>query len=102
LPEPNVAETVEAVFGCKWSLRILSLIRNGTARPGAIERALNGLTPRVLSYYVQRMMELGILEKETFPEIPPRVEYRLTPYGQQFMPVLDSIEKLQSRLEDSR
>lgn len=46
---PNVAETVEAVFGCKWSLRILGLIRAGINRPGTIERALAGLTPKVQS-----------------------------------------------------
>ena len=43
---PNVAATVEAVFGCKWSLQILRLIREGINRPGANERALEGLTPK--------------------------------------------------------
>lgn len=96
---PNVAETVEAVFGCKWSLRILGLIREGINRPGAIERALEGLMPKVQSYYFHRMIGLGILEKIIFPEVPPRVEYRLTSFGLRFMPVLDSIKELQRELE---
>ena len=96
---PNVAETVEAVFGCKWSLRILGLIREGINRPGAIERALEGLTPKVQSYYFHRMIGLGILEKIIYPEVPPRVEYRLTSFGLRFMPVLDSIKELQRELE---
>lgn len=96
---PNVAETVEAVFGCKWSLRILGLIREGINRPGAIERALEGLTPKVQNYYFHRMMGLGILEKIIYPEVPPRVEYRLTSFGLRFMPVLDSIQELQRELE---
>lgn len=95
----NVAESVEAVFGCKWSLRILGLIRRGVNRPGAIERALQGLTPRVLNYYFRRMVSLGILQRVVFPEVPPHVEYQLTNFGHRFMPILDSIEALQRDLE---
>jgi DNA-binding HxlR family transcriptional regulator len=97
---PNVAETVEAVFGCKWSLRILGLIREGINRPGAIEHALAGLTPKVQNYYFRRMMGLGVLEKVIYPEVPPRVEYRLTRFGLRFMPILDSIQALQRELEE--
>ena len=96
---PNTAETVEAVFGCKWSLRILGLIREGVNRPSAIERALHGLTPKVQNYYFRRMVGLGILEKIVYPEVPPHVEYRLTHFGMRFMPILDSIQELQRELE---
>ena len=95
----NVAAAIEAVFGCKWSLGILGLIRRGICRPSQIERELEGLTPRVKNYYFRRMMELGILEKIVFPEVPPHVEYRLTEFGQRFLPILDSIEELQRELE---
>lgn len=95
----DVAAVVEAVFGCKWSLRILGLIRQGVCRPGAIERALEGLTPKVQTYYFRRMVTLGILERIIYPEIPPRVEYHLTDFGLRFMPILDSIDELQRDLE---
>ena len=94
----HVAEVVEAVFGCKWSLRILEQIRKGTTRPGAIERALPGLTTKVQHYYFGRMISLGILEKTSFPEIPPRVEYGLTNFGKRFVKILDSIQELQGQL----
>lgn len=97
---PDVAETVEAVFGCKWSLRILGLIRAGVGRPAAIARALEGLTPKVQNYYFRRMMSLGVLEKVIYPEVPPHVEYRLTRFGLRFMPILDSIEELQREIEE--
>lgn len=100
--DPDVAATVEAVFGCKWSLRILELIRRGINRPGTIERALEGLTPKVLNYYFRRMASLGILEKVIYPEVPPHVEYVLTSFGQRFVPILDSIATLQRSLENDR
>ena len=98
----DVAATVEAVFGCKWSLRILGLIRKGICRPGAIERALDGLTPKVQTYYFRRMVALGILERIVYPEVPPKVEYRLTPFGERFMPKLDAISKLELELQKAK
>jgi DNA-binding HxlR family transcriptional regulator len=96
---PEVAEVIEAVFGCKWSLRILGLIRQGICRPGAIERKLEGLTPKVQNYYFRRMTELGILRRVVYPAVPPHVEYHLTDFGLRFVPILDSIEALQQELE---
>lgn len=94
----DVAATVEAVFGCKWSLRILELIRQGVCRPGAIERELEGLTPKVQTYYFRRMEALGILDRVVYAEVPPRVEYHLTEFGLHFLPILDSIAELQREL----
>jgi len=96
---PNVGECVEAVFGCKWSIRILELIRSGVTRPGEIERSLTGLTTKVQHHYFRRMVALGILRREVFAEVPPRVEYQLTPFGQRFVPLLNQISQLQAELE---
>ena len=95
---PDVAECVEAVFGCKWSIRILTLIRGGVCRPGEIERSLAGLTTKVQHHYFRRMVSLGILHREVYAEVPPRVEYRLTPFGERFVPLLEQIERLQNEL----
>jgi DNA-binding HxlR family transcriptional regulator len=95
---PDVAECVEAVFGCKWSLRILALIQRGVRRPGEIERALEGLTTKVQHHYLRRMTSLGILRRDVFAETPPRVEYRLTQFGEKFVPLLHEIERLQREL----
>lgn len=95
---PDVAACVEAVFGCKWSIRILTLIRRGVCRPGEIERSLAGLTTKVQHHYLRRMVSLGMLQREVFPEVPPRVEYRLTPFGERFVPLLEQIEQLQQEL----
>jgi DNA-binding HxlR family transcriptional regulator len=95
----SVAEVMESVFGCKWSLQILGLIRKDICRPIAIERELKGLTPRVQNYYFRSMVSLGILEKVIYPEVPPHVKYQLTDFGKRFMPGLDSIENLQHEIE---
>jgi len=95
---PDVAECVEAVFGCKWSIRILTLIRRGVCRPGEIERSLAGLTTKVQHHYFRRMVSLGILRRDVYPEVPPRVEYRLTRFGERFVPLLEQIEQFQDQL----
>src|SRR5690349_13495064 len=99
---PNVAECVEAVFGCKWSIRILELIRSGVRRPGEIERSLTGLTTKVQHHYFRRMVSLGIIRRDVFAEVPPRVEYHLTPFGERFVPLLNQISKFQKELEQQR
>jgi DNA-binding HxlR family transcriptional regulator len=96
---PNVAECVEAVFGCKWSIRILELIRSGVRRPGEIERSLAGLTTKVQHHYFRRMLSLGIIRRDVFAQVPPRVEYRLTPFGERFVPLLHHHAQLQADLE---
>lgn len=85
---------IEDVVGCKWSLTVLDLIRHGTNRPGAMEHAVEGLTAKVLSERLRKLTRYGVLEKRSFPEVPPRVEYRFTPFGERFVGVLDAIDAL--------
>jgi DNA-binding HxlR family transcriptional regulator len=89
---------VEDIVGCKWSLAVLGAVRRGIARPGALEHAIDGLSKKVLNERLSKLVRFGILEKQSFAEMPPRVEYRLTPFGQRFVTVLDSIEALQLEL----
>ena len=93
VPE-QVRRIVETVFACKWSLSILVQIQNGINRPGAIWRSIEGLSPKVMNFCLGKLLEFDILEKESFPEIPPRVEYRFTPFGLRFMALFDLLEDL--------
>ena len=97
----SVAHGIEEIVGCKWALQILAQIRRGVCRPGALERALPGLTTKVMNERLVKMTRFGILERIGYPEIPPRVEYCLTPFGERFIEVLDGIERLQREV-DSR
>ncbi len=96
----QTARMVETIFGCKWSLTVYHLLANDINRPGEMVRSVEGLTTKVLNECLRKNLKFGILEKTEFPEIPPRVEYKVTKFGGKFIGVLKEIEKLQSELED--
>lgn len=89
---------VESVIGCKWSLTVIALVRNGVHRPGAMEHAIDGLSAKVLNERLVKLMRFGILEKSSFPEVPPRVEYHLTAFGREFANLLDQVDQLEQQL----
>jgi DNA-binding HxlR family transcriptional regulator len=91
---PTAAAMVEDVVGCKWSLTVLGLVREGVRRPGAMEHAVPGLSAKVLNERLRKLTRYGILEKRSYPEIPPRVEYSLTAFGERFAGILDQIRRL--------
>jgi DNA-binding HxlR family transcriptional regulator len=95
----SAAAMMESVFACKWSARILSLIRDGVNRPRAITRGLDGLTTKVLNECLRRLIGFGLLERMSYPEIPPRVEYKLTKFGERFVIILDAVEELQLEID---
>lgn len=93
---PPVARMVEDIVGCKWSLEVLGGIRKGVVRPGALERSIAGISTKVLNERLSKMLRYGILHKAAYPELPPRVEYRLTGFGERFVAILDEIDRLQA------
>lgn len=94
LDYPSIPYMLEDVLGCKWTVQILMQVRNGIHRPGALERSLDGLTTKVLNERLTKLVRFGILDRQAFPEIPPRVEYLLTPFGERFITLLDEVENL--------
>lgn len=90
---------VETIVGCKWSLTVYQLLDQDINRPGEMVRSVEGLTTKVLNQCLKRNVEFGILEKISYPEIPPRVEYRVTPFGEKFMLILDSLSQLQREID---
>jgi DNA-binding HxlR family transcriptional regulator len=61
------------------------------ARFGELERSLEGISPRTLSLRLRALEEEGIVERRTFPEVPPRVEYALTEKGRALVPLIESM-----------
>ena len=94
----SLGPIVESIVGCKWSLIVLQMLREGVNRPGAMERAVPGLTAKVLNERLRKLVRFGIAERKAFPVVPPHVEYRLTPFGRKFIFALRGLEKLQAEL----
>lgn len=94
-----VARMVEDIIGCKWSLTVLSLIASGVNRPCAMQRRVAGLTAKVLNERLRKLLRFGLIERDVFAEVPPRVEYRLTAFGKRFNGVLDQIAALEAERE---
>jgi len=77
---------------------MLPPVATGGSRPSAIEREIKGISTKVLNDRLRRFNRAGIFERIQHPEIPPRVEYRLTSFGRKFTKLLKEIEKLQAEL----
>jgi DNA-binding HxlR family transcriptional regulator len=89
----------EDCLGCKWTIHLLLQIRCGINRPSALVKTTKGLTTKVLNECLTRLLQFGIVEKLVYPELPPRVEYSLTPFGQEFADILDRISALQQKMK---
>lgn len=90
---------VEDIVGCKWSLSVMRLVRDGVKRPGAMQKAVNGLSTKVLNERLRKLQRFGIVDKQSFAEVPPRVEYQLTEFGKQFSAILEGVDHLQGWLD---
>ena len=85
-----VCMTAEIICG-KWTLLLVRELSEGTSRFCELERSLSGISPRTLSLRLRALEEGGIVERHTFPEVPPRVEYALTEKGLALLPIIDDM-----------
>lgn len=86
-------ETTLMLIGDKWKVLILRDLRSGTKRFGELKKSVTGISQKVLTANLRSMEENGLLTREVFPEVPPRVEYTLTELGHSMEPILDAMEK---------
>ncbi len=85
-----VCATAEIVCG-KWTLLLIRDLAAGLSRFCELERSLTGISPRTLSLRLRALEEEGVVERHTFPEVPPRVEYALTEKGRALLPIVDDM-----------
>ena len=98
LPECPVATTVQLI-GNKWKLLILrNLFYNGKQRFTDFLKSVPGISKRVLTDNLRALEGDGIIEREVFAEVPPRVEYCLSPLGKTLKPILDAMADWQRTL----
>ena len=85
-------ETTLSLIGNKWQVLILrDLNLNGTMRFKGLQRSIGKISQKVLTTNLRSMEESGIVSREAFAEVPPRVGYSLTELGQSLRPVLDAM-----------
>ncbi len=85
-----VCRTAEIVCG-KWTLLVIRDLADGRSRFCELERSLQGISPRTLSLRLRALEEEGIVRRQTFPEVPPRVEYALTTKGRALVPLIEDM-----------
>jgi DNA-binding HxlR family transcriptional regulator len=85
-----VCRTAEIVCG-KWTLLVIRDLAEGRSRFCELERSLQGISPRTLSLRLRALEEEGVVERQTFPEVPPRVEYALTDKGRALVPLIEDM-----------
>jgi DNA-binding HxlR family transcriptional regulator len=88
------ATAVQEVLKCKWALLLLGLVRAGTTRPAHLQRAATGISYKVMSERLAKLVRLGLLERSEVPEARAHVEYALTAYGKRVADILDRIAAL--------
>ena len=85
------AESALAVIGGKWKVLILYQLFDGTRRFSELRRNLPGVTQKMLTQQLREMEADGLLARKVYPQVPPKVEYSLTPLGQSLRPVVNAM-----------
>ncbi len=78
-------------LGDQWTILVLLELAKGTCRFTVLRRAIPDISPRMLSLTVRRLEQDGLISRQVFPTIPPRVEYSITPLGKSFMDSLTGV-----------
>src|SRR5437588_10449101 len=91
-PTCPVCATADLVCA-KWTILVIRDLAEGRSRFCELERSLAGISPRTLSLRLRALEEEGIVERRTYPEVPPRVEYALTPKGRALQPLNDDMRR---------
>ncbi len=87
-----VCATADVICG-KWTILVIRDLAAGRSRFCELERSLAGISPRTLSLRLRALEEHGIVQRQTFPEVPPRVEYALTQKGRALLPLIDDMRR---------
>ncbi|GAB4472560.1 MAG: transcriptional regulator [Cyanobacteria bacterium J069] len=81
-------ETTIAIIGGRWKVLILRELLGGVKRFNELHRSLSGITQKMLTQQLREMEDDGIVHREVYQQVPPKVEYSLTPLGQSLEPIL--------------
>ena len=86
-----LAETTVRLIGDRWKMQIIQTLMDGTKRFGELKKSLGDITQKVLTSNLRALEEKGLVIREVYAQIPPRVEYSLTKTGLSLQPVITSM-----------
>ena len=86
-------ETALGIIGGKWKGMILWCLCRRTMRFGELHRAMPGITQRMLTKQLRDLEDFRIVDRKVYPQVPPKVEYRMSEWGQSLCPALDALLK---------
>lgn len=84
-------ERAVTILDGKWTLLILRELFGGTRRFGELRSVLDGVSPKTLIERLRELEARGVVERTIYPEVPPRVEYKLTKRGKAAWPVIEAL-----------
>ena len=91
-PSCPVCATADVICG-KWTILVIRDLAEGRTRFCELERSLAGISPRTLSLRLRGLEEQGMVERHTYAEVPPRVEYSLTSKGRALLPLIEDMRR---------
>lgn len=81
------------VMGGKWKALILFLLTDRTMRFSELQREIDGITQKMLTQQLRELEQDKIVSRKVYPQVPPKVEYSLTPHGKTLIPILLDMEE---------
>ena len=89
-PPPEISAALKVLSG-KWTLIILCQLAKRTARFNELKKTIPGITQHMLTASLREVEANGLVKRTIYAEVPPRVEYRLTPHGRSLRPVIEAL-----------
>jgi DNA-binding HxlR family transcriptional regulator len=87
------AETTLKAISGRWKILILRELFQGVKRFGELQRSLKGITQKMLTEQLRELEDDGIIHREIYPQIPPKVEYSVTALGESLQPILETMHE---------
>lgn len=87
-PSTGCIASAMAIIGSKWTALILRDLFSGPKRFCELEKSVDQINPRTLSQRLDGLESNGIIKKQSFSQMPPKIEYSLTPKGEDLLPII--------------
>ena len=96
LPERSAYRRLEDVVGCKWSAAVVGALQRGVNRPGKLERYIPGISTKILTERLRKLLDYGLITREDQSGAVLHVEYRLTSSGERLAGIIEQLHSLQA------